>query len=545
MASRQQRGARAKGWWTPWVAAAVCWATQAGSAAGAQQRVQVTEGALQGALIDGVQQFRGIPYAQAPVGALRWVAPQSPRTWSGVRDASTFGAACPQRPEPFAAAGPQSEDCLFLNVYVPPTTKPRPVIFWIPGGGTVLGAGAQYDASKLSLATDAVVVTINYRLGALGWLWTSGMAAEKRGHNFALQDQQAAMRWVQRNIAAFGGDPGRVTLVGESIGATSASVHLTSPSAAGLFQRVILASGVEAPGLPSAEQAAQRGDGVAASLGCPSGASQMACLRGLSVPDLLANAPGYADIGRQGVPWTNFVDGEVVAQDVLKAISRGEFNRVPIMVGSTLDEGRGFIPLSYDLDGTPMTEAEYKQAIRAFLGPSLQPVLTDWLYPVSKYGAPNLAASQVWTDLFACQSNELAQRAHSQVPVFMYEFADRQAPVFVEDPFIDQGAFHASDLLYWFQTPPGGAPLQLSPRQLQLSQQMQRYWKRFVHEGDPGSTAVAAVGDPAWPRYGTWRKPVLSLAPQATQVLDWGAFQRSHQCSAWSFFIALRLAGLG
>ena len=271
----------------------------------------------------------------------------------------------------------------------------------------------------------------------------------------------------------------------------------------------------------------------------------MACLRSLGVSEMLASAPGYIDIGRQGVPWTNFVDGEVVAQDVLKAISRGEFNRVPIMVGTTLDEGRGFIPLSFDLDGSPMTEAEYKQAIRAFLGASLQPVLTDWLYPVSKYGAPNLAASQVWTDVFACQSNELAQRAHAQVPVYMYEFADRQAPVFVEDPFIDQGAFHASDLLYWFQTPPGGAPLKLSAEQLRLSQQMQRLWKRFVHVGDPGSTTAAAAGDPVWPRYSGWRKPVLSLAPQATQVLDWGAFQRSHQCGAWSLFIALRLAGLG
>ncbi len=524
----------------------LAWAMPSSASANDAPIAHTAQGDVQGAQIAGVTQYRGIPYAKPPVGALRWVAPQAPEPWSGVRDASRFGPACPQGAEAIADNGPHSEDCLLINVHVPPGAdkSSRPVFLWVHGSGTVLGSGSYYDASKLALATDAVVVTFNYRLGALGWLWTSGMLAENKGSNFALQDQQAAMQWVQRNIAAFQGDPKRVTLAGESIGANSVSVHLASPTAAGLFQRAFVASGVEPPGLAKPAKAAQTGDGFATKLGCAAGADQMACLRSLSVDDILRISPTYADIGRIGVPWQNFVDGKLITQDVLKAVSNKQFNQVPIMVGSTLNEGRGFIPVSWELDGTAMTEAEYKTAISGFVGASLQPLLTGLLYPTNKFGAPNLAASQVLTDVFACQSSELARRASDHVPVYMYEFADVQAPAFYVDPFMDQGAFHASDLLYWFQTPVGGAPVSLSPTQLRLSQQMQRYVKRFVHTGDPGSALAAGEGDVAWPRVQGSKRPVLTLAPEATRVSDGGAFQKAHMCATWSFFIAMRLLGL-
>lgn len=508
--------------------------------------VSTAQGSIQGALIDGVLQYRGIPYAKPPVGPLRWVAPQPPDAWAGVRDGSKFGPACPQAPEVIADNGPHSEDCLLINVYVPPgaESSSRPVFLWVHGSGTLLGSGSYFDASKLALATDAVVVTFNYRLGALGWLWTSGMMAENKGGNFALQDQQAAMRWVQRNIAAFQGDPKRVTLAGQSIGANSVSVHLASPTGAGLFHRALVASGVEPPGLTTPAKAAHAGDGFASKLGCAAGADQMACLRGRSVDEILRISPTYADIGRIGVPWQNFVDGTLITQDVFKAVSKKQFNQVPIMVGSTTEEGRGFIPFSFDLDGTAMSEAEYKTSVSGFVGASLQPLLTGFLYPSSKLGGPNLAASQVLTDVFACQSNELARRASEHGPVYMYEFADRQAPKIFVDPFMELGAFHASDLIYWFQTPTGGAPISLSEPQLRLSQQMQRYVKRFVHTGDPGSSLGAGDADVAWPRFNASRKPLLTLAPDATRVSEGGAFQKAHQCGTWSFFIALRLMGL-
>lgn len=513
--------------------------------------VQVSEGALAGFVQDGLNQFRGIRYAKAPMGSLRWVAPQPPESWQGVRDATQFGASCPQAIDPFADNLLNSEDCLVLNVYAPVTpaapsvaaSKARPVIVWIPGGGNVLGSARQYDATRLAQRTQAVVVTMNYRLGALGWLWTSGMAAEAKGHNFALQDQQQALRWVQKNIAAFSGDPKNVTLVGHSVGSIAASVHLMSPTAAGLFHRVVLTSGVAPSGALKPAQAAALGDAFAEKLGCPAGAQQLACLRAKPVEDILSASPSYADIGREGVTWQGFLDGEMANVDLYTAVSRGQFNRVPIIVGSTKDEGRGFIPLAFDLDGTPMTESEYEGAINAFMGPLIGPVLRNWLYPSARLGGPTAAYSQVLTDAwFACSSNELAQRASAYVPVYTYEFADRTAPEFVHSPFIASGAFHAGDLLYWFQTPVAGAPIALNDAQRRLSDQMQRYWKRFAETGDPN--APAGSGDPAWPKFNKLTKPYLTLVPDAITVQDRGAFQRAHQCGTWSTLYALRGLGL-
>lgn len=508
--------------------------------------VHVAEGDLGGLSQDGLNQFRGIPYALPPVGALRWVAPQAPQAWSGVRDATQFGASCPQPQEPFADNLLNSEDCLSLNVYVPagPSAKPRPVIVWIPGGGTVLGSARQYDATYLARSTQAVVVTMNYRLGALGYLWTSGMAGEKKGHNFSLQDQQAALRWVQANIAAFSGDPKNVTLSGESVGSISASLHLVSPTAAGLFHRVLMASGIMPPAMDTPAKAAARGDGFAQAVGCPAGPGQMACLRAKPVDALLSASPTYADIGRTGdVYWKSFIDGEVVTDNIFSAISKGKFNKVPIMVGSTQDEGRGFIPLGYDLDGTAMTQAEYVAAVKGFIGPFVQPVMTDWLYPSARLGNPSLAFSQFLTDAgFACQTHEVAQRASAHVPVYTYEFADRNAPEYVPSPYMASGAFHAADLLYWFQTPVGAAPLTLNAAQRRLSDQMIRYWGRFAETGNPNGLASSA--DPAWPRYNKLSTPYLTLVPDAITVQDWGSFQRAHQCGTWSALYVLRALGL-
>ncbi len=510
--------------------------------------VQTAQGAVAGVHVDGVDQYRGLPYALPPVGDRRWAPPQPPQGWSGVRDGARFGPACPQAASVLSDNGPQSEDCLLLNVYVPPgvAAQARPVLLWVHGSGMVLGSGSYYDASQLAQHTGAVVVTFNYRLGAMGWLWTSGMQLKTQGGNFALQDQQAAMRWVQRNIAAFGGDPQRVTLAGQSVGANSVSVHLASPTAKGLFQRAFLASGVEPPGLQTPAKVAAVGDAFAARAGCPVGASQLACLRSLSVADVLAVSPTYADIARTGLPWSNMVDGQVITQDVFNAVSKGQFNQVPIMVGSTLDDGRGFIPLSYELDGTAMTEAEYKVAVSGFVGAPLQPLLTGLLYPSAKYGAPNLAASQVFTDVFACQANELARRASGRVPVFQFEFADRTAPRVFDDPFMDVGAYHAADLMYWFQRPVGGAPLAFTPKQQQLSEQMVRYLKRFMHQGDPNADAStpSASTDPRWPAYTTLDKPVFSWTAGGGQLSTGGGFARDHQCGTWGLFIALRLMGL-
>jgi para-nitrobenzyl esterase len=500
-------------------------------------------GDLSGVTQNGVAQFRGIPYAEPPVGALRWVAPQPAKAWSGVRDASQFGAACPQQiPDPFGGSLPTSEDCLSLNVYMPTdgSPGPHPVIVWIPGGGQVMGASSQYDASRLAQVANAVVVTMNYRLGALGWLWTSGMVAENKGHNFSIQDQQEAMRWVKRHVGAFNGDASRITMAGQSVGSISASLHLVSPTAAGLFHRAMLLSGINPPGLLTSAKAAEVGDAFAVKVGCPAGPEQMSCLRSKTPDALLAASSSYVDIGRDGLGWQNFIDGEMITSDVFTALSKGNFNKVPLMLGTTKDEGKGFIPVTFDMDGSAMTQDEYVSAATTFIGSGAS-LLTNLMYPSSKLGSPGQAWSQVVTDgWFACEVNEVARRASAQVPTYAYEFADRTAPKFLRDPYMTTDAFHAGDLLYWFQTPIAGAPLTLNPAQKRLSDQMMRYWKRFAESGQPNEAGSA---DPVWLKYNGLSTPYLTLVPDAISTQQWGAFQRAHQCTAWSLLYSLRSLG--
>ncbi len=532
--------------WTPRTCATLTWAFlgMAVAQAHASPTVHLADGDLIGMVEGGVEQYRGIRYAEAPVGALRWAAPKPTGAWTGSQDATRFGAACPQQVTPFSDNLLNSEDCLFLNVYVPEgaSAAPRPVIVWIPGGGMVLGSARQYDASRLAQATQSVVVTMNYRLGALGYLWTSGLAAENKGHNFSLQDQQEAMRWVQRNIAGFQGDPARITMAGQSVGSISASYHLTSPRAAGLFHRAILASGIAPPGLLTSDKAAAVGDAFAVKMGCPAGADQLTCLRSKSPEALVQASPSYFDIAKgKGLGWSYFIDGDVITGEVLSAVSKGRFNQVPVMVGSTQDEGRGFVPATYDLDGTAMTQDEYVTAAQNFAGTAVQPLLTALMYPSGKLGGPTAAYAQMLTDgWFACPAYELAQRASSRVPVYAYEFADRSAPEFFHDPFLPSGAFHASDLLYWFQTPIAGAPLTLNAAQKRLSDDMMGFWGQFAATGRVNDNPASG---PVWPLFSKPKAPMLTLVPDATTVQPGSGFSRAHQCTAWSLLTALK--GLG
>ena len=205
-------------------------------------------GVVRGAAVTGGYQFLGIPYAAAPTGNLRWRPPQPAPSWKGVRDASQFGPSCPQPETPFAPPGVQSEDCLRLNVYTPALSsgraKARPVLVWIHGGGFVQDGARNYDPKNLA-AEGTVVVTVNYRLGALGFLAHPALASSPGGPsgNYGLMDQQAALRWVQHNIRTFGGDPNNVTIAGESAGGLSVLMHMVSEGSRGLFQKAIVQSG--------------------------------------------------------------------------------------------------------------------------------------------------------------------------------------------------------------------------------------------------------------------------------------------------------------
>src|SRR5215467_10036155 len=297
-----------------------------GQAAASGPVTGTANGPVRGLANGAVDEFLGIPYAAPPVGALRWQAPQPAASWSGVRDATQFAPHCPQAATPFGRAS-TSEDCLYLNVFTPIHKQAGsrfPVVVWIHGGALVTGESDDYDPTALA-AGGVTVVTINYRLGALGFLAHPALAdSNGQSGDYGLMDQQAALRWVQRNVASFGGDPHNVTIFGESAGGLSTLSQVASPQARGLFERAIVESGsynLTQASLASAETA---GEAFAVRAGCAS--QTAACLRSLPVSTILANqnAGGY----------TPNLNSEVLPVTLKTAFTAGTFNRVPIMNGT-------------------------------------------------------------------------------------------------------------------------------------------------------------------------------------------------------------------
>src|SRR3954447_20035432 len=292
--------------------------------------VATNNGIVRGLSVDGTYAFRGLPFAAPPTGELRWQPPHPVVSWQGVRDATTYASGCPQAPG-IAPPGPLREDCLYLNVSTPtlhPVSK-RPVLVWIHGGGLIQDSGSNYDGTKLA-AAGAVVVTVNYRLGALGFLAHPALAARPGGPagNYGLMDQQAALRWVRHNITAFGGDPRNVTIAGQSAGGVSVLDLLVSQHARDLFQRAIVQSGAFALTQQPLAAAETAGQAFAAQAGCPN--QTAGCLRRLPVSALLDKFPGAAIPG--------VIDGRIVTESIGTALAAGHFAHVPIVNGFNHDE---------------------------------------------------------------------------------------------------------------------------------------------------------------------------------------------------------------
>jgi para-nitrobenzyl esterase len=375
--------------------------------------VGTANGAVRGLANGSVDEFLGIPYAAPPVGALRWRPPQPAANWPGVRGATQFAPHCPQPSSPFGHAS-MSEDCLFLNVFTPSHQKPgsrQPVMVWIHGGALVTGESDDYIPARL-VEDGVTVVTINYRLGALGFLAHPALAdANGQSGDYGLMDQQAALRWVQRNIASFGGNPHNTTIFGESAGGLSTLSQVASPQARGLFERAIVESGsynLTQASLSSAEAA---GEAFAANAGC---ASQTApCLRSLPISTILAseNTAGY----------TPNVNSEVLPETLKTAFGTGNFNRVPIINGTNRDEWRLFVALS-ELAGNPVTASNYQSMISSTVGvsPAVAAVVAA-KYPLSAFPSPSIALGAVGTDaIFACPALTIDQSVSHFVPTFGY-----------------------------------------------------------------------------------------------------------------------------
>ncbi|MGW8063457.1 carboxylesterase/lipase family protein [Streptomyces ziwulingensis] len=472
-------------------------------------------GQVRGKAGETAHDYLGIPYAAPPVGERRWKPPAPPERWSGVRDATSPGNPCMQADSStpwgdLAGPGTPSEDCLYLNVHTPAerSLRHRPVMVWMHGGGFTIGSGTFYDGGELAARGDVVVVTLNYRLGAFGYLAHPGLAGESAegvSGNYGLLDQQAALRWVRQNIAAFGGDPGNVTAFGESAGGGSVCQHLVSPRAAGLFHRAVAQSGCGFP-LPTQESQQRSGASWAGSLGC----ADVACLRAKPAGELLAASRNPT------ARWVPNVDGRVLPLQIADALESGRFHRVPVLQGTTADEGRLTVATTYDLAGRPLTAAGYPVAVRALYGDRADAILAR--YPLSDHGTPAEALGAVLTDSqFACLQSRTAQLMAGHTRSYQYEFADRQAMDHLNLPIsFPLGAPHGSEIRYVFGGVSG------TPAQNALAAKMLGYWTNFAHTGVP-----YAADAPRWNQY----PRVQVLAPGAITAST--TFPQDHKCDLW------------
>ncbi|WP_040538698.1 carboxylesterase/lipase family protein [Mycolicibacterium tusciae] len=482
--------------------------------------VQTQSGSLRGMVSADHRLFAGIPYAAPPVGALRFQPPVPVPGWAGFRDATGPGPRCIQDVDNDVDKRETSEDCLTLNVWTPPPSgEPRPVLVWIHGGGFVNGSGDIYNARRLTGRGDVVVVTINYRLGALGFLAHPALGPAGDVGNYGLADQQAALRWVQDNIAGFGGDPDKVTIAGESAGGMSVCDHLVAPGSEGLFSAAIIQSGpCEAQyDLPAAEQTSER---YAAEAGCGDPATAAACLRALP-PEKLQRPVLFDRIGTEQLsgPVTGTTTLPV---DPLTGAAQGRAAKVPVLIGTTADEFNLFTALQF-VRGRAIDAAHYPELLDQAFGHNAAAVAQQ--YPPDRFGGSvPLAYSAATTDgLFACVADRLTDSLSTAEPVYSYVFADAGAPApepLRAAPF-PVGAGHSLELRYLFDM--GGAP-PLSPDQQRLSDEMIDHWSQFVATGAPGS---------GWPAYDEGKAGErMSLQPDGNRVST--DFDQAHRCPFWA-----------
>jgi para-nitrobenzyl esterase len=482
--------------------------------------VSIANGKIRGKRVGSVDEYLGIPYAAPPVGPLRWKPPAPlPGGWDGVRAATKFGPHCPQSKGVFGQPS-TSEDCLYLNVFAPAGHRAAgmPVMVWIHGGALVAGESNDYDPSGL-VADGAIVVTINYRLGALGFLADSALASHRGGPtgDYGLMDQQAALRWVQRNIGSFSGSRGNVTVFGESAGGQSVLLQLASRGAHGLFAKAIAESGGYALKPATLAKAEAAGRAFAAKAGCAGNTA--ACLRKVPVTKILASqnqAGASADI-----------DGLVLTQPLATALTTGKFNHVPVIDGSNHDEWRLFVALAV-FEGHKVTAANYRSRIASTLHVSSAIAGAIVMqYPLKRYPSPALALGAVGTDaIFSCPTLKLDQEMSKYVPTYAYEFNDEHAPAPYPSPGFPYGATHASELQYLF-TLPNSTPGLMSLSQRGLAALMKQEWTGFAKSGVPSASGV-----PAWPGFNAASQSMLSLIPPKPKAET--NFSAEHHCGFWA-----------
>jgi para-nitrobenzyl esterase len=475
--------------------AAASWFATPAPAGDAPPVVRIDTGQLSGThdAKAGLDVFSGIPYAAPPVGARRWKPPQTMAAWDGVRRADHFGPRCMQRPVfgdmVFRSDG-MSEDCLYLNAWVPADShgKKLPVLVYFYGGGFVGGDGSEWRYDGASLARRGiVVVTVNYRLDVFGFLALPGLAAESPHHatgNYGLLDQVAALRWVHRNIAAFGGDPGQVTIGGESAGSMSVSVLMASPLSKGLMQRAIGESGAMLGNLRPRPRALseQQGESFARHVG----AHSLAALRAMDARALLQAC------GDEGVPdFAPTIDGDFLSRSPEAIYREGRQARIPLLVGSNSQEG-DYAHLLGDKTPTP---AHYRTVVEQRLGRYAAEALE--LYPGGTEAEVEASGTALAGDTFIAFATWRwmdLQRRTGHAPVYYYYFAQARPAKRDGGAGPDRGAVHSGEIEYALGNLSNNDVYAWTAADHHVSATMEGYWANFIRTGSPNGPGL-----PHWP----------------------------------------------
>jgi para-nitrobenzyl esterase len=484
---------------------------------------QTDAGPVRGTVRDGMQIFRSIPYAAPPVGANRFMAPGPVQPWKGIRDARHPGPACPQIQEIYDSsedgAAIQSEDCLTLNVWEPPkAAAPLPVMVFIHGGSLVEGSAADsgYDGMELARRGSVVVVTLQYRLGVLGFLYLGGVGGETyaRSGNSGILDQVAALGWIRRNIATFGGDPHNVTLFGESSGGASIRGLMVMPMARNLFNKVIIESGDTGPVIPAAQASQLTADFLRLT-----GVRGVGDLQKLPVEALLrAQYKLFADPSRHAV-FGLTVDGLVFRESVIEGVKKDVAASVPMLIGTNAEETRYFMAL----DGIPLDQQSPDALRRALvtaleldpagLAGEAQAIIDRYLAS----GVPQTVAFEtLLSDVtFRIPSIRLAEVNSARQPTYFYSFAYRSP---TRGPTgLEYGAMHGIELPFVFHDETPASLTYVGPQGTwtHIADQVVAAWSHFARTGDPGNLLL-----PTWPRYDTKDRAVMEFGPRALVLMD-------------------------
>jgi para-nitrobenzyl esterase len=481
----------------------------------------------------GIYRYLGIPYAAPPVGDRRWFPPQPPAAWSAPLEAFEFGGWCAQNELGVYSQPSQTEDCLYLNVFMPAGSgkgDKLPVMVWIPGGGLIAGRANDYDPAKFVNEGNVVFVSMNYRIGVFGFF--SHPVLDEEGHDFAnygFMDQQFALAWVRQNIGNFGGDPDNVTIFGESAGGMSVLFHMASPRSKGLFHKGIVQSGafVHSPYLVgfdgvAPETAQSYAKEVVKRLGCTDEVDAKA-LRSISPEALLTAVStfGYAATGMIAI------DGVILPMSIQETFETGTFNRVPIINGGNRDEWTWMVGMLEAASGHVLTADELPETLRMIFGAHGDEIARQ--YPQEDYGgSPGLALAAAQTDgLFVHPLLRANQALAHQLPVWAYRFNEDQGPNPFPKVSFPYGAAHALELPYLFEDYLcfDGTPQRLPADQAELSHRMIAYWVNFARAGDPNSPEL-----PLWPRYDE-NGQYMSFVAQRPELISEADIDQAHKIS--------------